>query len=60
MPKRTRAEIIAELQEVARAMPAYFGAGPSGDMAQDAFDREFDELLRREAELRNELVRTPL
>ena len=55
MPKRTRAEILTELQDIASALPCYFGSRPSGDMAQDAFDREFADLLDREAELLTEL-----
>jgi hypothetical protein len=56
MSERTRDDVLRELAYVRESIPHYFGGGPSGDMAQDCFEREFDGLLDREEELVRELA----
>ena len=48
---------LRRLSCIRQAIPAYFGPGPNGDMAQDAFEHEFTALLDEEEEIMRELTR---
>jgi hypothetical protein len=52
---RERERLLKRLAEVRESIPYYFGSYPSGDGAQDCFDREFDQLMQEEEEIMSEL-----